>query len=146
MVSPELKCARGTAMKDDHSIVERFLDRRNVIAVIGVSTDSAKYGNRVFFDLLDGGYKTYAVHPDGGTVGEHTRYPDLDSLPERPDVVDTVVPPMVTEQVVRECHRLGISKIWMQPGSESPAAIEFCNQHGIDVLHDVCIMVERSRS
>jgi hypothetical protein len=51
-------------------------------------------------------------------------YPDLKSLHEKPDVIITVVPPRVTEAVVRVCRELGIRKIRMQPGSESGDAID----------------------
>ena len=137
-------CYRAEMNIDDH-LIASFLDKQNIIAVVGVSDSPSKYGNRVFFDLLGAGYKTYAVHPDGGTIGGQKRYPDLRSLPERPDVVDIVVPPAVTEQIVKECNELGIDKVWMQPGSESQTAIEYCERNGISVLHEVCIMVQRKR-
>jgi hypothetical protein len=64
-------------------------------------------------------------------------------LPVKLDVVDVVVPPKVTDAVVKTCKKLGIRKVWMQPGSESEAAISFCREKGIDVVHGVCVMVER---
>jgi len=69
----------------------------------------------------------------------------LESLPERPEVVDLVVPPAVTEQIVQECERLGLSRVWMQPGAESRAAICYCSEHGIGVVHGACAMVEKQR-
>lgn len=121
-----------------------FLDKENVVAVVGVSDDARKYGHRIFFDLLNAGYRVYAVHPEGGGVDGHKRYADLASVPVLPDVVSTVVPPAATEQIVKQCVELGISKVWMQPGSESAAAIEECERAGIEVLHGVCIMAERA--
>ena len=59
------------------------------------------------------------------------------------DVVDTVVPPHITEQIVKECKELGITKVWMQPGSESEKAIIFCKDNGIEVVYDDCIMAQR---
>jgi predicted CoA-binding protein len=41
-------------------------------------------------------------------------------------VVDVVVPPKVTEHTVETCQKLGITRVWMQPGSESEKAIKFC--------------------
>ena len=55
-------------------------------------------------------------------------------------------PPAVTEQIVREAHRLGIKKIWMQPGAESEEAIKFCEEHGIYVFHGLCVMLESLRA
>jgi len=33
--------------------------------------------------------------------------------------------------------------VWMQPGSESEEAINFCRKNGIAVVHGVCVMIER---
>jgi predicted CoA-binding protein len=38
---------------------------------------------------------------------------------------------------------LEITKVWMQPGSESENAIKFCHENDIDVMHGICVMVER---
>ena len=72
-------------------------------------------------------------------------YRSLDQLLRLPDVVDIVVPPSVTEEVLKECLRLGIRKVWLQPGSESERALAFCRENGIEVLHGVCVMMERRR-
>ncbi len=52
-----------------------------------------------------------------------------------------VVPPAVTEQVVKEAQELGLTRIWMQPGAESESAIAYCHEHGIEVVHNACAMV-----
>ena len=67
------------------------------------------------------------------------------ALPVTPAVVDLVVPPKVTEGVVRECAELGLPRVWMQPGAESEAAIAFCKAQGIDVVYGVCAMVHKRR-
>jgi predicted CoA-binding protein len=117
-----------------------FIGRR-VWAVVGVSQDRRKFGNRVYRDLRDAGYVVYPVHPAGGELEGAKVYPTLADLPVAPEVVDLVVPPSVTEEVVQEAHELGLSRIWMQPGAESQEAIDYCHTHGIQVVHDACAMV-----
>ncbi|NPV60834.1 MAG: CoA-binding protein [Actinobacteria bacterium] len=128
----------------DQETIDEFL-REKVYAVVGVSPNREKYGYRVFRDLAEGGYTVYCVNPLYDDIEGERCYADISSLPEKPDVVEFVCPPEVTASVVREMARLGISKAWMQPGAESPEAIAFCEKHGIAVLHDVCVMVERRR-
>jgi predicted CoA-binding protein len=125
--------------------IEAFLDRRNVFAVVGASRDPSKYGYRVYLDLRSAGYRVYPVNPHAEEILGDRCYPSLEDLPVKPDVVNLVVPPGVTERVVRECARLGIRRIWMQPGSESEEALAFCRERGMEVLHGVCVMVERRR-
>ncbi|MCP8304233.1 MAG: CoA-binding protein [archaeon] len=126
-------------------LIREFLDERNVIAVVGVSRDPNKYGHRVYRDLKEAGYKVYPVNPNAEEILGERCYPDLGFLPVKPDVVDIVVPPKVTEEIVKTCKELGITKVWMQPGSESKGTINFCKENAMDCISGLCIMVERRR-
>ena len=126
-------------------LIREMLERKNVIAVVGASRDPEKYGHQVYRDLKEAGYSVYPVNPNAPEILGDRCYPDLKSLPVKPDVVNLVVPPEITEEVVKACRELGITKVWMQPGSESEKAIEYCEANGIDVVHGVCIMVERRK-
>ena len=133
-------------MASDMDPVADFM-RQKVWAVVGASRDPEKYGNRILVALLEAGYDVYPINPGADEVAGRKAYPDLASLPVRPEVVDTVVPPMVTLQVVKEAIRLGIPRIWMQPGSESEEAIALAESNGIAVVHDTCAMaIARGRS
>lgn len=125
-------------------LIEEFVNQR-VWAVVGASKDPAKYDNQIFQDLREAGYTVYGVNPRGGEIGGQTLYPTLSDLPERPAVVDVVVPPGITEEIVRQCAQLGLKRLWMQPGSESEEAIRFCQEHGIKVVHETCAMIQKRR-
>ena len=129
----------------DERLIEEFLNKKNVIAIVGASKDPEKYGHRVYRDLKSGGYKVYPVNPNADEILGDKCYPSLEALPEKPDVVDVVVPPKVTEEVVKNRKKLGITKVWMQPGSESETAIKFCKDNNIAVIFGKCIMVERHK-
>jgi len=129
----------------NEKLIRAFLNKKNVFAVVGASRDPQKYGYQVYKDLKSDGYKVYPVNPNAEEVLGDKCYPSLENLPAKPDVVDVVVPPKVTEHVVETCRKLGIIKVWMQPGSESEAAIKFCEENGIDVVHGVCVMIERAK-
>jgi len=127
----------------DAKLIEDFLERSNVFAVVGASRDPGKYGHQVYRDLQAAGYKVYPVNPNADEILGVKCYPSLESLPEKPQVVDLVVPPKVTNQIVKTCKKLGIRKVWLQPGSESETALNFCKENSIEVVHGVCVMVER---
>lgn len=128
-------------MKD---LIAEFVNHR-IWAIVGVSTNPVKYGNRIFRDLQKAGYTVYPVNPKGGDIGGHKIYTSLRDLPEKPEVVDIVVPPNITEQVVRECYELGLNRVWMQPGAESLEAVRFCSENGIGVVYNACAMVHKKR-
>ena len=129
--------------KMNTNLIKEFKRKQNVFAVVGVSRNPAKYGHQVYKDLKEAGYVVYAVNPNIDEVLGDRCYHSLSELPEKPDVVDIVVPPKVTEKIVEECKELGIERVWMQPGSESVHAINFCEENDIKVVHDVCVMVKR---
>lgn len=118
------------------------IDRNAVVAVVGASRDRSKWGWKVYNKLLSDGFRVYPVNPKYGEIEGRRCYPDLKSLPEKPDMVITVVPPKVTERIVEECRDIGIRKVWMQPGSESQKAIEFCRRNGIEVMYNACFVVD----
>jgi predicted CoA-binding protein len=125
--------------------IKAFLNKKNVFAVVGVSRNPKKYGYQVYRDLCHAGYSVYCVNPNVDEILGDKCYPSLEALPIKPDVVDVVVPPKTTEEVVRTCKNIGIMKVWMQPGSESEKAIKFCLENGIQILYGLCVMVERSK-
>jgi predicted CoA-binding protein len=112
-------------------------------AVVGASQDREKYGNIIYRDLKAAGYKVYPVNPKLTEVEGDPCYPDIASLPEKPQVVDLVVPPKAALQVVEDCHKAGIQRIWFQPGSESDEALEKAEAYGIEVIANACIMLEK---
>jgi hypothetical protein len=129
----------------DENLVADFLKKTNVFAVVGASRDSKKYGHQVYRDLRNAGHRVYPVNSNVNEVLGDKCYPSLEASPVKPDIVDVVVPPKVTEEMVKICEKLGITKIWMQPSSESETTIKFCEENGIDVVYGVCVMIERAR-
>jgi predicted CoA-binding protein len=126
-------------------LIKRFLQKKNIFAVVGASKNPKKFGNQVYNDLKKAGYNIYPINPNASEIFGDKCYPSLESLPLIPDVVDIVVPPKITEKIVEKCKELGINKVWMQPGSESDKAIEYCKKNKIDLIYNVCIMVERAK-
>ena len=123
---------------------EDFFNKNFVYAVVGASNNKAKYGFQVLKDLKDAGFKVIPINPHESKILDLKCYSSLSAVPKKINVVITVVKPSVTEKIVEECSKLSIDKIWMQPGSESKAAIDFCKSHNINFVYNTCIMVERA--
>lgn len=119
--------------------ISDFFSRKN-IAVVGATDHPGRYGYKVFRRLVDRGHRVFPVHPVLDAIDGIKVYRALGDVPEPIEAVDLVVNPSVTERVVEECARLGIGLVWMQPGSESPAAIEYCEKNGITCIHDTCVL------
>ena len=116
--------------------------RKQKIAIVGISRNPEKYGYKIFRDMLQDGLQVMGVNPHEDEVLGAKIYKSLKDLPEVPDLVITVVPPSVTEKIVDECKDLGVKAVWMQPGSESDAAVEKAKKDGINVIYNACFMVQ----
>jgi len=121
-------------------LIGEFMAQKT-FAVVGATDNPEKYGNQIFKNLKSRGYEVYPVNPKLKELDGVKCYPSLADIPVKVDVVDFVVPPEVTEAIIKECKRLGLDRIWLQPGSESEAAIAYCHENKLKVVHDVCVML-----
>jgi uncharacterized protein len=112
-------------------------------AIVGASDDTSKFGNRIYRDLKRAGYKVYGVNPNAQTVDGDTVWPSLADLPERPDVVNVVVPSWVGRGIATDAASLGIHIFWLQPGAESAELVEHARDLGLEVVYHACSMVEK---
>jgi predicted CoA-binding protein len=103
-------------------------------AVAGASQDRAKYGNKVLRCYLQHGRRAFAVNPKDTEVEGVRCVASLAALPEPVHGLSIITPPPVTEKLVEDAHKVGIKRIWMQPGAESVHAIERCRSLGIALI------------
>ncbi len=131
------------------ALVQDFLAQKK-IAVVGVSNKRDTGCNANYLKFKNSGYRVFAVNPHINEFKGDPCYPDLKSLPEKPDAVFILASPRVTDQIVRDCVELGVKHVWMhclmgtKPGiaasmsSVSPEAVELCRQNGISVIPGTC--------
>ena len=116
------------------------------IAVAGASDNPDKFGHDIYRDLKRQGYQVYPVNPKRHTVDQDRAYPDLQSLPLLPDIVNLVVPPASALAIAKEALQLGIEHLWLQPGAESPEVLAFLQENGFNYLAGACIMAKTRRA
>ena len=112
------------------------------VAVIGATDSPGKYGGIIYRDLKAKGFTVFAVNPGAETVDGDPSYPSLADLPQRPTIVNFVVPPPVTLQTLRTAKELGMMNAWVQPGAENREVLDYLEEQEFDYLARACIMVE----
>jgi predicted CoA-binding protein len=129
-------------MQDHKTLIADFLSA-GPYAVAGASSDRAKFGNKVLRAYREHGYEAWAVNPREKVVEGEPAYPDLASLPGKARGLSVITPPPVTEKLVEEAAKAAITRIWMQPGAESAAAVRRAGELGIAVISGgPCVLVE----
>jgi predicted CoA-binding protein len=116
-------------------LIDRYMES-GPYAVVGASSDRAKYGNKVLRAYLRRGLDVHPVNPRTGEIEGRRAFKDLASLPAKVRGISVITPPRVTEAVVEEAARAGVEFVWMQPGAESEAAVRRAEELGLKVIAD----------
>lgn len=124
LVSGLCSASTGASLLVD-SKKELFLSAPS-FAVVGASDDDSKFGTIVFKTMLEQGMDVVPINP---FASESQGVPCLDSLAEIADPARTsisvVTPPSVSLSILRQASALGIFAVWLQPGAEDAAVLEF---------------------
>ena len=130
-------------------LVQDFLAQKK-IAVVGVSDKRETGCNLAYRKFKEAGYAVSAVNPRLEIFEGDPCYPDLKSIPEKPEGVFILTNPTITEQIVQQCVELGIPRVWMHcmmgtksglaanMTSVSQDAVRMCRENGIEVIPGSC--------
>jgi hypothetical protein len=123
----------------DTERIRQLLREVHTVAVVGLSANESRPSFRVARGLQSLGYRIIPVRPLVDEVLGEQAYPDLESLPELPDIVDVFRAPEHVPAIVDSCIKLGIRNIWLQDGVIHEAAALRAQQAGITVVMDRCM-------
>jgi predicted CoA-binding protein len=136
-------------MTELDTLVKDFLSQKK-IAVVGVSDKRETGCNLAYHNFKDAGYTVYPINPRLSNFESERCFPNVKSIPDKPDGVFIFANPNVTEQIVQECVDRGIKHVWMHcmmgtkaglgegTSSVSQKAVELCRQNGITVIAGTC--------
>jgi uncharacterized protein len=119
--------------------IRRLLNTVHSIAVVGLSPNPARPSFRVARGLQGFGYRIMPVRPKVDEVLGEIAYPDLESLPELPDIVDVFRAAEHIPAIVDSCIKLGIRNLWLQEGIIHEQAALRAREAGINVVMDRCL-------
>ena len=116
-----------------------MMNNSKTYAIVGASNNPEKYGYQVTKHLKESGYKVIPINPKHRKIQGIKTYKTLKDCSTKIDTVIFIVPPAVTEQVLKDMPKQ-IKTVWMQPGSESEKAINFCKDNSIECIHNTCVL------
>jgi predicted CoA-binding protein len=119
--------------------IRQILHKVHSIAVVGLSPNQARPSFRVASGLQSLGYRIIPVRPLIKEVLGEKAFPDLESLPELPDIVDVFRAAQHVPAIVESCITLGIKNLWLQQGIIHEAAAQRAKEAGITVVMDRCM-------
>ena len=125
--------------------IQKILEDSRTVAVVGLSPRQHRDSHEVAKYLQDQGYRIIPVNPKAEEVLNEKCYPDLESVPEKIDVVDIFrrsedVPPIVEQAIC-----IGASTVWMQLDIVNEESAAKAEAAGLNVIMDRCMLVEHKR-
>ncbi|ROW16760.1 hypothetical protein VPNG_01603 [Cytospora leucostoma] len=110
-------------------------------AVVGASSNTAKFGHKIFAWYLHHNIPAAPINPTAPFVavpslpdaeGRPTEVPTVKSLSALPDPRETsvsvITPPAATLKVLEEARSLGIPAVWLQPGTYDDEVLAFARE------------------
>jgi predicted CoA-binding protein len=119
--------------------IRTLLTKVHSVAVVGLSPQPARPSFNVAKALQGFGYRIIPVRPLVDEVLGEKAYPDLESLPEVPDIVEVFRASEHVPEIVDSCIKLGIKNLWLQDGVIHEDAALRAKQAGITVVMDRCM-------
>jgi uncharacterized protein len=116
-----------------------------VVAVIGASSDRAKFGNKALRAFKAEGYTVVAVNPNEAEVEGIKTYPTVLDVPQQIDMATVYVPPEIGITLLAQFEQKGIPEIWMNPGAESDEILDEARRRKLNVIA-ACSIIGIGRS
>eukprot|EP00756_Hemistasia_phaeocysticola_P039650 Hpha_TRINITY_DN16825_c2_g3::TRINITY_DN16825_c2_g3_i1::g.148922::m.148922/K01740/metY; O-acetylhomoserine (thiol)-lyase len=134
----------------DDDFIKHILSEVKVIAAVGASDKWQRPSYFASKYLQQKGYTVIPVNPvlvkKGVTevLGEKV-YPDIESLPVVPDMVQVFRAGEAAGEVCDEAVKKGAKVVWMQLGVRNQPAADRAEEKGVTVVQDRCPKIEFSR-
>jgi predicted CoA-binding protein len=130
---------------NDDQMMKDILVSAKTIASVGLSSNQEKESYWIVSYLKDQGYRIIPVNPTADEILGEKAYPDLESVPEKIDVVQVFRKPDDVPPVVDSAIKVGAKAVWMQEGIVNEEAAQKARQAGLQVVMDACMRVTHRR-
>lgn len=131
-------------MNNDQMMKDILLSART-IASVGLSSNTEKESYWIVSYLKEQGYRMIPVNPTADEILGEKTYPDLESVPEKIDVVQVFRRPEDVPPVVDSAIKVGAKVVWMQEGIVNEEAAQKAREAGLQVVMDACMRVTHRR-
>ena len=123
----------------DMNELKEILLSTKTIAAFGLSSSDEKESYWIVSYLQEQGYRIIPVNPKADEILGEKAYPDLESIPDKVDVVQVFrksedVPPIVDSAI-----KIGAKVVWMQVGIENHEAAKTASDAGLKVVMNACM-------
>jgi predicted CoA-binding protein len=120
-------------------MMKNILLSAKTVASVGLSSNPMKASYGVDLYLQNKGYRIIPVNPTADEILGEKAYPDLESIPDKIDVVQVFRRPEDVPAVVADAIKIGAKVVWMQEGIVNEEAAQTAREAGLQVVMDACM-------
>ena len=126
-------------------IIKDLLKKARTIAIVGLSSNKSRPAYGVASFLKQRGYRIIPVNPKETEILEEMAYPDLNTIPDKIDLVDLFRRSKFAHDIVLDAIKIGIPAVWLQENVISLKAFETGEANGLLMIMNRCIAKEHKR-
>lgn len=110
------------------------------VAVIGASSNRAKFGNKALRAFEKQGYTVFPINPTEAEVEGHRAYKSVLDVAEAIDLATIYVPAPVGVKVMDDLAKKGIPEVWLNPGADDRTVVEKARSLGLKTVQHCSII------
>ena len=110
------------------------------VAVIGASSNRAKYGNRALRAFERQGYTVIPINPNESTVEGYRTFSSVLDVPGPIDMATVYVPAHAGLRVIQELAQKGVPEVWLNPGADEPEVLAKARELGVNIIQACSIV------
>jgi uncharacterized protein len=122
------------------SDIQNFLQPRR-FAIAGVSRNPKKFGRVVYDELKKSGYTLFPINPNIREIEGERCYTGIADLPGDVKHLFIATAKKDTDGVLREAIQKGITHVWVQQMSETPATLQIAADSKVQLISKKCIFM-----
>ena len=110
------------------------------VAIIGASSNRAKFGNKALRAFANQGYTVYPINPTEAEVEGHQSYRSVLDVPGDIEMATFYVPAPIGVEVMDDIARKGIAEVWLNPGADDPRVVTRARALGLKIVQHCSII------
>jgi predicted CoA-binding protein len=110
------------------------------VAVIGASSNRAKFGNKALRAFANGGYTVFPINPTEAVVEGHPAFKSVLDVPGAIDMATLYVPGDIGLLVLDDVVRKGIPEVWLNPGADGREVVAKAEALGLKTVRQCSIL------
>ena len=104
------------------------------VAIIGASSNRAKFGNKALRAFAKQGYTVIPINPTETEVEGHRAYASVMDVPGPIDLATIYVPGPIGVRVMDDLAKKGIPEVWLNPGADDRQVVDRARALGLKTV------------